>query len=401
MALAACSSSGGTGTHSSASSSSGGGEIKAGLLSDVTGALASGHDAEDGVKARFAVQNAEGGVDGKKLAYVKVDTTSTVPGALSAAQTLVQNDNVIGVLAGTLSPVGAVNYLKAQKVPLIGYGSTAAQFGDSSFSNMFSISGSSDPKFLVTTTYGKFFKSQGVTKLAGVAYATATGANGLKATLQGAAAVGVPTAYQNTNVPIGTTDVGSLALAIKDSGADGIYLSVLPTTAIPLLAKLKEDGVNLKAAMMIVGYGQDILDSAPATAALQGVYFSTFIQPAESRTPATKQMIDALHKYTGATKQPYTMDYLGWIEADMFIKGLQAAGPNLTRSGFISALRKVTDYTAGGLYGKPLDLSQFGNQGISVGPGNCMYAAKLVGQQFQVVPSADPVCGESTGKTVD
>jgi branched-chain amino acid transport system substrate-binding protein len=395
LALAACSSAAGAGAGGAS-----GGTIKVGVLADVTGALATGHDVENGVKARFALQNAEGGVDGKKLEYVVADTTSTLPGALSAAQSLVENDHVFGIIAGTEAVSGAVDFLKARNVPLVGHFPDSNEFGNPSFTNMFAINGSGNPNYLVTTTYGKFFKSQGVTSIAGVSYADAAGSNALVATLKGAARVGLKVVYENTTLPIGTTDVDALALSIKKSGANGIFLPVLENTSIALLTQLKEDGVQLKAALLLVGYGQDTLSSAPAVAAAQGFDFLSLSEPVEANTSATQQMVAALHKYAGEKGEPYTTDVEGWLEADLFIRGLEAAGHNPTPASFISGLRKVDDWDAGGLYARPVDFSEFGNLGVSVGPGNCIYVAKLVGKAFQVIPSANPVCGASKGQTV-
>jgi branched-chain amino acid transport system substrate-binding protein len=400
LALAACSSSGSSGGVGSSTGAASGGTITVGLLSDVTGAYASGHTMEDGVKARFALQNAEGGVDGKKLAYVQVDTTSTVAGTLSAAQTLVQHDHVFGIIGGNFNLSGAVNYLKQQDVPVVGFFSAAAQFGDPSYTNLFSATGSGNPNFLVTTTYGNFFKSQGATSVAGVGYPDAASTNAVLATMKGAQYAGLKVAYENTNLPIGTTDVGALALNIKKSGANGIFLPILEDTAFSLLEQLKEDGVKLKAAVLLTGYGEATLSSPPAVAAAQGYDFMTFQQQPEADTAATQAMVAALDKYAGLKGEPYYNDIQGWVLADLFIRGLQAAGSNPTPAGFISGLRKVSDYVAGGLYAKPIDFSQFGNLGIGVGPGNCVYISKLVGEQFQVIPAANPVCGNSTGQTV-
>lgn len=399
LATAACSSSAGSGGGSGSGSSSGG-SISVGLLSDVTGPFASGHDMEQGVKARFAQQNAQGGVNGKKLQYVKVDTTSTVPGTLSAAQTLVQNDHVLGIIGGGFDLSGAANYLKQQKVPVVGFASASPQFGNPAFTNMFSATGSSNPKYLATTTYGNFFKSQGVTSIAGVGYSDAASANSVKATLQGAQAVGLKVGYQNTNLAVGTTDVAALALNIKNSGADGIYLPILEDTAFSLLTQLKEDGVTLKAAVLLTGYGQATLGSPPAVSAAQGYDFMSFQQQVESNSSASQTMVSALQKYAGLKGEPYYNDIQGWVLADLYIRGLQAAGNKPTAASFISGLRAVKDYEAGGLYAKPIDFSQFGNIGIGVGPGNCVYISKLVGDKFQVIPAANPVCGDSTGKTV-
>lgn len=46
-----------------------------------------------------------------------------------------------------------------------------------------------------------------------------------------------------------------------------------------------------------------------------------------------------------------------WINTDMFLRGLQAAGPGPTRAGYIKALRAVQNFDAGGLLPRPVNLS--------------------------------------------
>jgi branched-chain amino acid transport system substrate-binding protein len=398
LAVAACGSA--AGGNSDGSGSGSGGTIKVGLLSDLTGAYADGPSMEGGVKARFALQNAEGGVDGKKLEYIQADTTSTVPGTLSAAQTLVRQDHVFGIIAGNFNLSGAENYLRQQNVPLVGFGPASQQFGNPAFTNMFSATGSVNPKFLVTTTYGNFFKSQGATSVAAVGYPDAGSTNAVISTMKGAQAVGLNVAYQDTSLAIGSTDVGALALNIKKSGATGLFLPILQNTGLALLTQLREDGVKIKAAVLLTGYGQATLSSPPSVAASQGVDFMSFQQPAEANTPATRQMVSAFAKYAGLTGEPYDNDIEGWVQADLFIRGLQAAGASPTADSFISGLRKVNNYLGAGLYAKPIDFSQYGTLGQGLGPNNCVYISKLQGSTFRVIPAANPVCGTSTGQTV-
>ena len=76
LGVAACSSAASGGSQAASGSgsvSSSGGTINVGLLSDVTGAYASGRTMEEGVKARFALQNAAGGIGGVKLAIATKD----------------------------------------------------------------------------------------------------------------------------------------------------------------------------------------------------------------------------------------------------------------------------------------------------------------------------------------
>jgi branched-chain amino acid transport system substrate-binding protein len=40
---------------------------------------------------------------------------------------------------------------------------------------------------------------------------------------------------------------------------------------------------------------------------------------------------------------------VGWINADLFVSGLEAAGPDFTRQKVVDEINKMTDYTAQGI----------------------------------------------------
>jgi hypothetical protein len=52
-------------------------------------------------------------------------------------------------------------------------------------------------------------------------------------------------------------------------------------------------------------------------------------------------------KQTGGTANEHSLD--GWLNADLFVTGLKAAGPNFTRQKLVDSINKITDYTANGL----------------------------------------------------
>jgi branched-chain amino acid transport system substrate-binding protein len=396
--VVACGGSGGSGADPAAGST-----ITVGVMADLTGAYSSDFStSEKGIKARIDLQNAQGGVNGHKLNYVVADTTSSVAGTLSAAQTLVQNDKAFAVIGDNADGSGAVNFLHQQSVPYLAESSSAPQFGEAAYTNMFSVTGSYNPHYAVATTYGDFFRKEGVTSVAGVGYPDAASANAVKAHLAGAAAVGLTVSYTNTSLPIGSTDVGAIALGIQKSGANGIFLPILPNTAFALLGQLKQLGVNLKAAVVLTGYGEDLLGSPPAVQAAQGDDFTSFLSPLELNTSATRTVQDAMRKYSGVTTtDPTSAEYYGWLLADAFIAGLKASPANPSRQQYNTALRGVHNYTAGGLYtGTPLDFGQIGNVSVGTGPGNCIYVVKMQGNAFHPVPGALPICGKLTGQTV-
>src|ERR1700722_2906833 len=89
--------------------------IKIGLLTSLTGPLGPTlGPSEQGAQARIDLQNAEGGVNGRKLQLVVADDASSVTQDLTAAQDLVQNKGVFGVLCTTAYFAGATQYLHQQ-----------------------------------------------------------------------------------------------------------------------------------------------------------------------------------------------------------------------------------------------------------------------------------------------
>ena len=52
-------------------------------------------------------------------------------------------------------------------------------------------------------------------------------------------------------------------------------------------------------------------------------------------------------KKTGGKKNENSL--VGWINADEFVTGLKAAGPNFTRQKVVDATNAITNYTAGGI----------------------------------------------------
>src|SRR3981081_30519 len=142
--IAACGSSSG----SSGSSGSGGGvqtasgTIKLGLITDLTGPFSSSFtSAEKGVKAYVQMVNDAGGINGHKLSYVVADTTSTITGAQTAAQQLVQNDKVFAVVDDSAAFSGAETYLLQQGIPVAGGAFDGPEWNSPKNTNLFASTG--------------------------------------------------------------------------------------------------------------------------------------------------------------------------------------------------------------------------------------------------------------------
>ena len=371
-----------------------GAPIKLGVLTSLTGSAASGFTTvEQGVKARLGLENAAGGVNGHKIDYVMADDQSTGPGAVSAAKKLIQQDKVYGILENSPFFSAAAKTTTTAGVPVTGVSFDAGpEWTDKSATNIFDAYGYGDYTQL-STTWGKYFKLQGATKVGAVGYAGSVSSE-LAAidAVESAKKAGLQGGYLNNTVPFGSTNVGPVIQAIKASGTDALYLPVVPNTAFAIAVGLKQAGVKLKSVVLATGYGGDLLASKDAVAAANGLDFSVIAAPVEMNTAGTKKFASALSTYAGVTTTPTFGEYIGWLTADLFISGLKLSGGNASSADFISKLRSSTWDGAG--METPTDFANIKPTGAGLDQNNCIYVVRLQGTTFKPLEGASPVCGE-------
>jgi branched-chain amino acid transport system substrate-binding protein len=391
-AAAACSSGGSAGTPAGGGTAAASSTIKLGLITDLTGPFSSSFTSSaKGVEAYVDKVNAAGGIDGHKLSYVVADTTSTIQGAQTAAQELVQRDGVFAVIDDSAAFSGAETYLLQQGIPAIGGGFDGPEWENPKNTNLFASTGVIDYNS-VNAAVGKFMKAQGVTVCGAVGYPNATAGPSAVAVVKSCTAAGLKDGYLNTQVPVGSTDVGAIALAIQKAGVNGIVLPVVVSTGFALLGALKQLGVKLKVAMLSTGYGGDLLASSAAVQAGQGYMFSSEGQPIEADTAATKQMAAAL-ALAGVTTTPTFAEQEAYLAMAAVAAGLKAAGPNVTQKSFETALRGIKNFNADGLLSPgSVDFSNYSQVAGGAGAAGCIFAATLEGKKFIPV-SGTPMCG--------
>ena len=268
MGLSACGSAGGgsSSTAKSTKTAASGADITLGVLTSVTGSASSGFvTVETGVKARLGLENSKGGVNGHKLKYVIGDDTSTAAGAASATQKLIQQDKVYGILDVSSFFSGAAKITKTSGTPVAGVSFNGGpEWHDASYTNIFDSLGYASYD-IAATTVGDFFKSRGATKVAAIGYGVSpSSANAATSIVASGVHAGLQKAFLDTSLAFGSTDVGPVVQKIKASGADALYLPVVPNTAFAIVVALKQAGVKMKAILLPTGYGGDLLKSKEA-----------------------------------------------------------------------------------------------------------------------------------------
>jgi branched-chain amino acid transport system substrate-binding protein len=393
IGITACGGASGS-SGSSGSNQAAAGTIKLGLIADLTGPFSSSFTTSaKGIQAYVQMVNSHGGINGHKLSYVVADTTSTLTGAQTAAEELVQRDKVFAVVDDSAVFSGAEPYLLQQGVPAAGGAFDGPEWNSPKNFNLFASTGVTDYNS-VNSAVGKFMKAHGVTTCGAVGYPNATAGPSAVAVVKSCVAAGLKNGYLNTQVPVGSTDVGPIALAMQKAGVNGIVLPVVVSTGFALLAALKQLGVKLKVALLSTGYGGDLLASSAAVQAGQGYMFSSVGQPIEDNTPATQQMAAALAK-VGVTTTPTFAEQESYIATAAIAAGLKAAGKDPTQKSFMTALRKIHNFNANGLLSPgEVNFSNFDQDAGGAGAAGCIFAAQLEGKKFIPVKGT-PLCGQA------
>jgi branched-chain amino acid transport system substrate-binding protein len=202
-------------------------------------------------------------------------------------------------------------------------------------------------------------------------------------------------AYTNTSIDFGSTDVGPTVLGIKNAGADSLFAPLVASSSLAIVQGLQQSNVTMKANILPTGYGQDLLDSPVASTLGKNTLFYQQYKPVEVNDKATKQFQADLKKYAGLTGVPDYGQYQGYIGAELAILGLEHAGKTPTRRGFINGLRKLGSYDAAGLSCGTVDISleRFGKAPAT----DCGYFTYVKDGKFVLFNKGKPIIGKLVG----
>jgi branched-chain amino acid transport system substrate-binding protein len=398
MVAAACG--GGGSAHASSLSASAPGvtakTITIGLENDTTGVASSTF--QDGVgaaQARVALQNAQGGVDGRRLVLDVADTQSSPSEAQTAAQDLVQTKGVFAIASDSALFFGAAPYLTKAGVPVTGDTFDGPEWGNSA--NMFSYG---PPTYTVYngTSYSynnisKLLKSAGAKRVAVLAFSSPSADLSAKQLVKDDSQLGLANCYENLSVPFGGVDFTADVLAMKQAHCDAAVGTFTAASNVALSQDIKNQGLKM-VQFYYTSYAQSTLASPQARAALNGTYSEGLVAAGHtSGANATRTFYAELKKYDKS--YPGGIPDLGvsnsWDAIDVMIEGLKLAGPNPTRTRFINKLRTVTNYTLGGLSATPVNFNYLSGHLPATA---CANFVRLQGSAFVPVPAnGSTTCG--------
>jgi branched-chain amino acid transport system substrate-binding protein len=409
FAVAACGSSSSGGSSGGAASAPGvtATTVTVGFVTSLTGPYSPFFAlAKPGFAARIALQNSQGGVDGRQIVVDYGDDQSNASAELTSVRALVLGKNIFALVQESALGESGVPFLKSEGVPVVGSSQVDGGTEWGPTTNFIAIDGSTPTTNLpVARATGLFFKQQGVTNMGFIGVNAQSEALEAKSIHKSLASVGVNNTYINDTVPdTQLSGFGGVVEALHSQGVNGIFTG-LPAQGPGFLQALVSAGVrsSIKAYVSGAPFTASELNSAEGEALIDGVWAQSEVTAPYAQTSAAKMFRAAMAKYAGVTAGLDQTAVIGWIDASAIIQGLQLAGQHPTRQAFLQRLRAMTDFTGSGMEIEPVNLTAAQGTSAQAGiyPNGCLWYSKYQGQDFIAQPK--PICDGLTaqGAVVD
>lgn len=323
------------------------------VLSDTGVGSATFSSARSGAAARIGLANAEGGVHGRTISYEWHDDASSPSQNARVTEDLVRGGDVLGLMLVSTGVGDSLQALAAEKVPVVGLGLPSWSRFPNMFSNMYEAS---------PVTVGQYVRASGGRKVGIVATGTSAAVTENLGRYR-AAFESVGLALTDT-IPFASTDNPSgVVQQLAVAGADSLVSFTTPDDLARIVQAAQAANLGLAPTVSFAGYDQSLLPVLGT--ALAGVSFPVYTRPFEAGGTALDRYRTAMARFAPEVVHPDQQFALqAYIYTDMFLRGLELAGACPTRDGFIQALRKVSDYDAGGLI-EPVNLSTNPTQPLS------------------------------------
>lgn len=345
-----------------------------------------------GIEARIALANAEGGVDDRRITYSWEDDHGSRKLNLDAARSLVESQNVFGVMQASAVASGSAEFLSNRGIPVVGIGIEREW---AAYPNMFTHSFTAAQGSSVTT-WGEFVRERGGRRAVILQSALNDASISTAAQLgDSLRSVGVSVVDTVTLTP-GFTNQNALVERIRESRADTVVGTLDGDSFGQTVVSVRSAGIPVVLFLSVPpGYSQNTLRTFGA--GIAGMVAFAHFAPFELGLAANQRLVRALESYAPYLQPPNQSGAGdGWIIADMFLRGLKLGGECPTRENFIAGLRQVKDYNADGLLASPIDL---GSQ-LAVNPCWFFVQVSADGSRFEPIGTSarcgQPIQGTGT-----
>jgi branched-chain amino acid transport system substrate-binding protein len=349
--------------------------IKIGIFGPMTGAASAFGKGMLGVQAVYKDLNEHGGINGRKIETVLEDTACDPAKGIAATKKLIAQDQVFLLHGGACSNVvmAIKPDIAASGVPYVVATAANAAIGSPTTANIFMTVAS-------TATMGRTMVDFAVTKpgaqrIAVISHSDEWGKSGHDPALDQ-----LKTKFNLTPVADVAFERGSInatpqVLQIKAANPDFVLAFLYPAEFTIFLREAFKYGLNVPTMGNQAIPIEDVAQQVANPAIMKNVYVF-YPLAAQIGDPKLAKWTDIFTKYNPGVKLD-TQCLLGMGGTEAVIEALRAAGPDLTREKFITALNNLHSFDTGVL-AAPLEFSPTNHSGMTGGETITYVGDKLV-----------------------
>jgi branched-chain amino acid transport system substrate-binding protein len=358
--------------------------IKIGSHTDLSGNLAIwGVPATNGQRMRFDEANASGGIHGRKIEFIVEDSQYQMPNAVKATNKLLNVDNIflmVGAM-GTPMNIAVMPRMIAAGVPNLFPISAAVQMYEPLHPMKFSYFVSYRDQARAGMAY--MVEKHNVKSVCLQAQANDYGAEVEVGFHQSVEELGLDVAYVGRHKRVETDFTGTVT-AIKNSGCELLVLGPFVTDTILLYSAARDAGWDAPIIGNMVSYVPEIAHASDMRT--EGLYtVASFYMPPFKAAPPDSWAAQWYASYLELfDEEPAAQSIIGYVIADLTVRALEAAGPDLTRDKVLAGLETIRNYEDP--FGGPsLTFSPTKHQG-----GDYLYLYEVVDSEWQVAEERIP-----------
>ncbi|MBI5285503.1 MAG: ABC transporter substrate-binding protein [Chloroflexi bacterium] len=318
-------------------------EIKLGTFMPLSQTPASAYaPMADAMTAYFAyVNDAEGGVHGRKITLIVGDDHYSPPDTVEVVRRLVERDNVFAIVSGLGDPthLAVWKYLEERGVPDLFIASGLSRWTDPVVRTRFG----GNPVYLQEgEMLGRYIAKEHAGKRLGVLVENSEGSleglQGVRRGIEGSDIDVVVETYETVQ-----WDVTAQTQRLKSAGADVIVVYALPPPAASLV-KTAREVLDWDVPIVLTGVDAtelflDLAGSANAEGMVSVIFGH---QVYETDNPGIRKHHEIMQKYA-PNVAPSNITLYGATMAQFLVEGLKRAGRDLTRDSLIDALESMRD----------------------------------------------------------
>ncbi len=312
---------------------------------------------EDAVKAYFQYTNDQGGICGRKIQFIPCDTAGTADGTKGCLSKLADQDKVF-----TMGPSLDFNLnivqptLASEKLPWVGDSGLYAEEFQSPWMFPTQLDGE-DVGALIATFSGQTLhtKKAGISLLNDVA-----GPGCTKRAQEVAKSLGYDASATASNGQV-ETSLDNQVSTLKNAGVDTVLFCNDPVNTIKFIQSAQRASWKPNFVGGFVA-ADDVPQAAGSYAA--GMYGFTSFDFYKANTPGIQQYRAITENYYPNTFHHF-YEQAAYIGAEAVVAALRKAGPHLTRTDFVNALKSFTDFDTG--MGLHINFANIGSGQLSSG----------------------------------